>query len=541
MHKHLKLFRSIVVIGLVLLTLAACVPGAAPVPAATAAPAAVPTTTPAPTAAPVAESADSAVSPNNAVVRIMAQEMSFTPSMNSAPAGQVTFLVVNQGKLPHEVVVLRTDMDAKALPVTSSNKVDESAAGDHVGEVEVEAGSTGAGTFRLTPGKYVLICNIEGHYQAGMTAAFAVTGTPSEPLVESKPPAAPAAAAAPAASGERKEVGLVKAVRPNLVNTIDALKKGDLAGAKKAFAEYDAAWNGIEVYVNYRSPQLYADLETDLQAKIQKALDDPASKAEDITPLVEQELAKWDEAVKLVSSGPEISPLFDDIAALRMLRAATIRRATPLLTAGDAATAAPLLQNFINSWADIEDLIHARSVDAYSQTEAAMAAVNTALQKANPDAKELTPLVARLTNRFNYGLSFINGAARGSDLKKTTYSAEDVQAAATLAMASSELKASLASWKSANYQESANHAKLANDLFAKVTPALKAMRGNNAAVQTALDAYIALADKAGDADTVSAANLAVAELLPVSQQWFVGQFWGDPKLQDAVKAAMNGL
>ena len=101
---------------------------------------------------------------------------------------------------------------------------------------------------------------------------------------------------------------MVKAVRPNLVNTIDALKKGDVAGAKKAFAAYDAAWNGIEVYINYRSPQLYADLETDLQAKIQKALDDPASKAEDITPLVEQELAKWDEAIKLVSSGAGDQP-----------------------------------------------------------------------------------------------------------------------------------------------------------------------------------------------------------------------------------------
>ena len=101
-----------------------------------------------------------------------------------------------------------------------------------------------------------------------------------------------------------------------------------------------------------------------------------------------------------------------------MLRAATIRPAAPLLAAGDVATARPLLQNFINNWADIEDLIHARSVDAYAQTEDVMGKVNTALQKANPDAKELTPLVATLTNRFNYGLSFINAAARGSDLEE---------------------------------------------------------------------------------------------------------------------------
>ena len=58
-------------------------------------------------------------------------------------------------------------------------------------------------------------------------------------------------------------------------------------------------------------------------------------------------------------------------------------------------------------------------------------------------------------------------------------------------------------------------------------------------MQTALDAYIALADKAGDASAVTAANKAAAELIPVSQQWFVGQFWGDPKLKDAIAAAMK--
>ena len=319
------------------------------------------------------------MSPDNAVVRIIAQEMAFKLSANSAPAGQVTFIVVNEGKLPHEVVILKTDMDAKTLPVSSSTKkVDEAAAGDHVGEVEVEAGTTGAGTFRLAPGKYVLICNIEGHYMAGMTTGFSVTGTLPEPVVQKAAESKPAAPAASAATGEKKEITVVKAVRPNLVNTIDALKKGDVAGARKAFAAYDAAWNGVEVYISYRSAQLYADLETDLQAKIQKLLDDPGSKAEDITPLVEQELAKWDEAIKLVSSGPEISPLFDDVASLRMLRAATIRPAAPLLNAGDVATAKPLLQNFLNNWADIEDLIHERSVDAYAETEAAMGKVNTA-------------------------------------------------------------------------------------------------------------------------------------------------------------------
>ena len=55
------------------------------------------------------------------MVRIIAQEMAFKLSTDSAPAGQVTFVVVNEGKLPHEVVIVRTDMDAKTLPVSSSS------------------------------------------------------------------------------------------------------------------------------------------------------------------------------------------------------------------------------------------------------------------------------------------------------------------------------------------------------------------------------------------------------------------------------------
>lgn len=38
-----------------------------------------------------------------------------------------------------------------------------------------------------------------------------------------------------AAAGERFEVTSIKAVRPTLVNTIDALKKGDVAKAQDAF------------------------------------------------------------------------------------------------------------------------------------------------------------------------------------------------------------------------------------------------------------------------------------------------------------------
>jgi len=59
------------------------------------------------------------------------------------------------------------------------------------------------------------------------------------------------------AQAERFEVTSIKSVRPTLVDTIAALKAGDVAGAKTAFEAYDFAWNGIEVYVNVRSKPMY--------------------------------------------------------------------------------------------------------------------------------------------------------------------------------------------------------------------------------------------------------------------------------------------
>src|SRR5258707_10305107 len=68
--------------------------------------------------------------------------------------------------------------------------------------------------------------------------------------------------------GERFEVTSVKAVRPTLVDTIAALQKRDIAAAKTAFAAYDSLWNGIEMYVNTRSKDMYDALEHVLQARI---------------------------------------------------------------------------------------------------------------------------------------------------------------------------------------------------------------------------------------------------------------------------------
>lgn len=91
----------------------------------------------------------------------------------SAKAGKVTFTFKNTGNRQHEMIVLKTDEALDQLKVGADNKVSEDAS---VGEIsETDAGKTVTKTFDLAAGAYVLVCNIEKHYNQGMRSAFTVT------------------------------------------------------------------------------------------------------------------------------------------------------------------------------------------------------------------------------------------------------------------------------------------------------------------------------------------------------------------------------
>ncbi len=106
-----------------------------------------------------------------ATVKVVLKEWSLTPSATTLAAGRVTFAVHNAGGIPHEFVVLRTSRHHHAIPVQGSQAVE---AGE-LGEIEdLTPGATKRLTLRLQPGKYVLLCNLPGHYKAGQYAALRV-------------------------------------------------------------------------------------------------------------------------------------------------------------------------------------------------------------------------------------------------------------------------------------------------------------------------------------------------------------------------------
>lgn len=106
-------------------------------------------------------------------VGITMTEFAIVPGAPSVGAGEVTFEVTNSGAVPHEFVVIRTDIEAAALPV-AAGAADESGL-DVVGRTSmILGGESESVTFTLTAGSYLLICNIPAHYTLGMTAAFTV-------------------------------------------------------------------------------------------------------------------------------------------------------------------------------------------------------------------------------------------------------------------------------------------------------------------------------------------------------------------------------
>ncbi len=105
-------------------------------------------------------------------VPVMLTDFAVTPMVTTVRAGAVTFGIMNRGATTHEFVVLRTDAPPGSLAVTNGT----AAEAGHVGEAkDIAPGSVRWLTLTLSPGRYVLICNLSGHYELGMHARLTAT------------------------------------------------------------------------------------------------------------------------------------------------------------------------------------------------------------------------------------------------------------------------------------------------------------------------------------------------------------------------------
>ena len=157
--QHIALSRRLAIPAIVVLVSAACSAAASPSPSSATAPA----------------SASGPAAASGAATQVTAKESEFKIELSatSASAGSVTFAIANAGTTIHEFVVVKTDLKGDALPVVD-HKIDESTL-TPVDEIEdIEVGATPTLAVDLAAGHYVLLCNIETHYEQGMHADFDV-------------------------------------------------------------------------------------------------------------------------------------------------------------------------------------------------------------------------------------------------------------------------------------------------------------------------------------------------------------------------------
>jgi uncharacterized cupredoxin-like copper-binding protein len=93
-------------------------------------------------------------------------------------AGTVTLHIENHGPSTHELNVDETGVGSGALSLRANSlQVDEESGQLHpVDSISgVRVGTTQDLVLHLAPGRYVLFCNLEGHYLGGMHVGLDVT------------------------------------------------------------------------------------------------------------------------------------------------------------------------------------------------------------------------------------------------------------------------------------------------------------------------------------------------------------------------------
>jgi uncharacterized cupredoxin-like copper-binding protein len=99
--------------------------------------------------------------------------MAIPMDVSEVSAGQVTFLVSNTGAAEHEFVLIATDLAADQLPV-KDGVVDETQVPVVTRTALLQPGEKATVSVDLPAGHYVVICNVPGHYLAGMHTEFTV-------------------------------------------------------------------------------------------------------------------------------------------------------------------------------------------------------------------------------------------------------------------------------------------------------------------------------------------------------------------------------
>ncbi len=128
-----------------------------------------------------------AIPPGNAAaggsVENTLREWEITAAPSAGQEGSFTFQVFNNGVLPHNFIVVDTDLAPSGLPLTADGLFVDETRISIVGRTSIlPTGGFETLTLNMPPGNYVLICNNDAsHYTAGMYRGFQVSAAPPPP------------------------------------------------------------------------------------------------------------------------------------------------------------------------------------------------------------------------------------------------------------------------------------------------------------------------------------------------------------------------
>jgi uncharacterized cupredoxin-like copper-binding protein len=110
--------------------------------------------------------------PTDVDVAVHMQDYKVILSVATVKAGTIRFGVKNEGNMEHSFELIKTDLPFDQIPTTGDAKAKEDGLVKQVKSLPV--GKVSVVSADLAAGKYVVICNVAGHYQLGMRAALTV-------------------------------------------------------------------------------------------------------------------------------------------------------------------------------------------------------------------------------------------------------------------------------------------------------------------------------------------------------------------------------
>jgi uncharacterized cupredoxin-like copper-binding protein len=113
--------------------------------------------------------------PSGTVAPIVERDFKIRAQRYELPAGQVDLSVKNDGPDAHELIVVRETEAGLALRKDGLTVDEDAIEKQTLGALEPgRPGGTRHLRLRLSPGRYLLLCNMAGHYMGGMHTELVV-------------------------------------------------------------------------------------------------------------------------------------------------------------------------------------------------------------------------------------------------------------------------------------------------------------------------------------------------------------------------------